>query len=259
MSHVIKSNEDIKKISNSLENLRKKGYSRDIIEEILVENIPLNNKCQIKYDIANYKFPALFCTDDKMIQISEIHLKKYIDSFIKQINIKYPFLNKKELFNYYLLLTIIHEIEHSYQFLIGNRFIDFPYQIVIEAYKKLFSINKNDYNFFISKCYLKQISNSESLLERNANIEAYDLLVKVTDYEGNIAYKRCFEFERKYCLTFGYKSIYNGSVEETYRKSLLGSLYNTFPQNENIPLDDRVRYGLKLDKETRKKVLKYKF
>ena len=78
---------------------------------------------------------------------------------------------------------------------------------------------------------------------------------KVAEYENNLKMNEFLEKQKSYCLLYGYKGIFNGAVEETYYKTLLGPLYKKFPKDEYIPLEDRVRYGLSIDSETRKKVL----
>lgn len=264
MSHIIKSNEDIIKISEQLEILRRKGYGKESLEEITGLLIPTNANYQVKGIIGEFNEPAFFNPSDRTINFSKENLETYIYQIIDPIIKTFPNLSKKELFYNYVIFVISHEVEHIHQHLIGNGYIEFPYQIISEAYKNLFAlkISKNINPIYakikINK-YLKQISKATSLLERNANVEAYDLLNKVAEYENNLEIKKIIEMQQAFCLTFGYKGFYNGAVEETYNKALLKDIYETFPKNENISLEEKVRYGLPIDRMTRKKVLKKEF
>lgn len=264
MSNIIKSNEDIIIASSQLENLRIKGYEKKSLEEVLATLIPNNDNFQVKSVIGNFNKPAYFNQNDKTINISLENLEKYVFELINPILKAFPTLNQEELFYNYVVFVICHEIEHIYQYLIGNGYVNFSYQIISEAYKNLLTLKiSKDISPIQAKLkikkYFEQISKASSLLERNANIEAYDLLIKVADYENNLEIKKFIETQKSFCLTFGYKGFYNGAVEETYNKALLKYIYETFPKNENISLEEKVRYGLPIDRMTRKKVLKKEF
>ena len=96
-------------------------------------------------------------------------------------------------------------------------------------------------------------------MERSANVEAYDLLVKVAQYENNIEMLKILNDLLSYQLSIGYKGFDNGSIEKTYKKKGMIKVYNSFEFDEIIPIEDKVRYGLPINKETKKKVLNKQF
>ena len=62
-----------------------------------------------------------------------------------------------------------------------------------------------------------------------------------------------------YQISLGYRGLYNGSMEKTYKKKGIKSLYESFDYSEEIPTQEKVRYGLPIDSDTRKRVLKKEF
>lgn len=263
MSHIIKSEQDIVVVSKLLEKLRSKGYKDDVLEEILNTIIPQNQNLPIKVIVGNSQIPAFFNAKQQKIEISPEVLKNFINKNFNLHMKLYPNL-EKEIFYNHILITLAHEVEHYYQSLIANEYVDFPYKIVVDGYKNLATLKfPKDLNPIIFKMkikrYLKYHDVAESLLERNANVEAYDLLLKVAKYENNTEMLEILNFFLSCQLSLGYKGFNNGAMEKTYRKIGFTSVYNSFDHNEIIPVEDKVRYGLPIDNETRKKVLKKQF
>ena len=267
MSQIIESKYDTENILNYLEKLRSNGYTKDILDEILNSIIPKNDMVQIKGIIDksdNSYHPAFFDPNIKSIKIYPEQLESFILKLIHPTLKVFPHFDKKEIFNYYVIYTLIHEIEHVYQYLISKGYIDFPYKIVIEAYKELggLKIYKNDniiYSLLKYYSHFKQTQKPGFLLERNANVEAYILLRKIATFENNIDFQKFIEFQLSFQLMYGYKGLFNGAVEESYKRTMRNSLYKTLPKDEDISQEDRVRYELPIDKETRKKVLRKEF
>jgi len=263
MSHIIKTDQDIVKVSQLLEKLRSNGYKDNVIEEILNTIIPQNKKLPITVVLGSSQRPAFFDEEKQKIEISLEELKKYINNQMNSLYKLHPNL-EKEIFYNHILLTLVHEVEHYYQSLIENEYVDFPYKIVVDSYKNLKSLDiPKNLNTVIALIKIKRFCNysnkPDSLLERNANVEAYDLLVKVAKYEENEEMLKILNNLLSFQLSLGYKGLYNGSIEKTYSKKGLISIYNSFNHNEIIPIEDKVRYGLPIDSETRKKVLKKQF
>lgn len=263
MSHIIKSEQDITAISQLLEKIRIKGYTTDILEEILYTITPQNKNLPINININTSQKPALFNEEMQKIEINPEILKTYINKQINLLTKIYPAL-EKEIFYYHILLALTHECEHYYQSLIENKYIDFPYTIVIDGYHNLKflklpkDLNHIDTLIKINRFY-KYSHNPDSILERNANVESYDLLVKVATYENNTELLKILNNLLSYQLSLGYKGKSNGSMEKTYKKKGIISIFNSLDQTEIIPIKDKIRYGLPIDKETRKKVLKKQF
>lgn len=264
MSHIINSEKDIKILSQQLEKIRSKGYTDDVFEEVI--NILKPNNKFFPIDVKPGNITAFF-PKEGCITFCVEGLKKYLDKQLEDVVEKFTPKLQKELYDNYIFLSLIHEIEHYYQYLIGEKYIDFPYQIVSDGYKNLWSTELYLRDTIINPIYtgIKIIrwvyySNKEYYLnERNANIEAYDILVKIADYENN---KDLLEFLKKqllYLLSVGYDQKYNGSMEKSYIKTWKHSTYKSFDHTEEIPIQDRVRYGLPIDEDTKQKVLNYQF
>lgn len=281
MTNKTPENYDAKLISEQLEKLRSKGCTNNTFEEILNSLIPINNNYQVKGVIKNVPGEtAFFNPIEKTIFISPVGfeslVKKMLNATTVANHLSVEELN--ELARYYILFVFLHEIGHVNQQLIQDKYIEFPYKTVVEAYKNIQSPTKTileAYNnlecfqinittfpilFKMLLCnYKNQKDKPSFLLERNASIEAYDKLVQTARYELSSKIFRILRAQLSYILTYGYKGIYNGSVEESYSKTWQRSLYKQLPQNEDIPTEDRIRYGLPIDKETRNKVLKREF
>ncbi|MBQ7140436.1 MAG: hypothetical protein IJO32_02910 [Bacilli bacterium] len=267
MFQIFESKYNVNKLFKCLENLRKKGYSNDVIDQILNTIVPNNKNYPIKLNIENRNDvmpPASFDYTSKTINIFSENLENYILKIINPTLKINSNMKKEDLFNNFVLHTLIHEVEHVYQHLIGNKYIEFPYQIIVEAYKDLteLKISKDTnpiYALMMIKNYFKQINKHGFLLERNANVESYDILYKVAKYENNSELQKFIKMQENTYLKYGYNGFYNGAIEESYKKTWQKSLYNALPKDEDIPIEDRVRYGLSIDKDTKEKVLKNKF
>lgn len=260
MSHIIKTEQDTIIVSQLLEKLRSKGCTEDVLDEILNTIIPQNQHLPIDIVFNASNVPAAFSLEDKDIEISLNALKKYIDRVISILIKIHPTL-EKEIFYNHILLVLVHEVEHYYQCLILRGYVEFPYELVKEGYKNLFMLKiSKDLNPASVKAMIKNFSRysnkPDSLLERNANVEAYEALVKVAKYENNKEMLEILKELLLFNLSLGYKGLSNGSMEKTYRKKRMIEVYNSFDHTEDIPIQDRIRYGLPIDKDTRKKVLK---
>lgn len=260
-------NYDAKTISKQLEKLRSKGYNNDTFDEILNSLIPVNNNYQVRGILKEVPGEiAFFNPIEKTIFISPERFKSLVEKMLNVTSITncLSLEEQEELARYYTLFILLHEIAHVNQQLIQDEYIEFPYKTVVEAYKNIHFFKTNiNINPFLFKMllynYKKQKDKPSFLLERNASVEAYERLTQTARYELSSKMFKILRAQLYYILSYGYKGIYNGAVEESYSKILQKSLYNQLPLNEDIPLEDRIRYGLPIDKETRNKVLKRKF
>lgn len=263
MSHIITTDEEIKKISDYLEILRIKGYSRDTIYEILNEIIPINDRYQVIPEINSTGYAAYFSGYEKKIHINYEETKKYVEKAISWIIEQYPKLeNKKEdLFAYMTLFVLSHEVEHVYQHLISEGYIPYPYKIVKQAYKNLTNYNykNNMHSIWIATLierYKEQKDRATFVLERNANVEVYEMLSKTATYENNPDVHLFLNNQYLWYLACGYlKMKNNGPFEESYRNLWRHRQYKTFDFTEDIPFEDRIKYGLPLEHEQRKLLL----
>lgn len=268
MSHIINSSEDVKKISLQLEKIKKKGWEGDILGEIISDLIPYNQNVKTKVEIIDSKIPIYFLAEDEGVSkfvICPNALYKQINNFLWDFSILHPTLKKEYLYNF-LLLVLLHEIEHYYQYLIAKGYVEFPYQIVTDVYNFFYPcthINYPDINPLFSLIieeYLSYIEGTGScIIERNANIEAFSALIKVADYENNSKMLHILKKALYSQAKIGYAGIINnGSIEQTFRKLLSHKTYKSFNHTEDISLQDRIRYGLPIDEKSKKLLLKQK-
>lgn len=263
MSHIINEEKDIKYISSLVDILRSKGCNKNTIEEILYSLIPSNHN--IKVEVGDFDKSAYFNITSETVKISYEKLKEFAMDISMLLSSVSSNLNNNEAFYYYYVLEILaHEVEHVYQYLIGNKSIDYKYKTIAELYKNLFTIEVRDRNpiYFNlkKKRFINEVIRKEDnfLLERNANIESNSLLMSLANYENNIELKDHFETQMLHYLNSGYE-IYNGAAKESYKKLWIYSLFKNLPKDEFIPTEDKIRYGLPVDTETRKKILRREY
>ena len=271
MSHIVNTNEDLLKMHDHLELLRQKNYSKDTIQEILEDIIPQNEIYQVKPEINSRGYPAYFSGYDQVIHINDCALHDYLIKMQETIIKMHPDLEKckNDIFPYITLFVLFHEVEHVYQYLFGQEYILPSYQIIADAYKYLSDIQKylmelkNNKKISTLKMeiliekFKQEKDKSTFILERNANLDAHDLLTKLAEYEDNEKLRKYFENQYIWCKACGYINLkYNGSLEESYKKLWNYKLYKTFDFGEDIPLEDKIRYGLPIKNKERIVLLK---
>lgn len=249
-------NEELKILSEKIRNFKKHGINKETILDTL-HSLLSDNQNLIHFNIKENLYPICLDANAKEIQINIDKLNKTINQSIKYLEQIFPEINNKEMYYYYILYSLTHETRHVFQYLIANKQIQCPYEIIVEVYKNMFQIGNLDtgkINNFISE-YLYYLYNERLVLERNANIEGSELLTKLALYEENEPIANVFKQMYKKNLVYGYDDRYNGSIEETYKRLYLKKLYNNLPTEEAIPIKDRIHYGLPINEETKKKIL----
>lgn len=263
MSHIINTSTDLKNISQHLDLIRTKGYSKDTVMQILFKLIPFSKEYVVTPEVTTDGYPAFFNAYKRIIHISEEPLKKYIDNLIDAIIELYPNISnqKEELRAYMTYFVLCHEIEHTYQYMFGERYIEPQYRVVGDAYKKIIEIKEEKmsllkFRILLSR-YKSQKDKAHFVLERNANVEAYDLLLKLSLYESNIDINKLMYNQWMGYSVCGYASLrYNGSFEEAFKATWRKNKFEELVFDKDIPLEDRIRYGLPIDDSDRIVLLK---
>lgn len=199
---------------------------------------------------------------------ANVWAKNNLDAFDFIYNVK----DKKTLELYLNLFTLAHEVEHLKQYLCGKgtlttgaREVDYAYQSLLDLFIKDQSIIPNPVknvrkaaSFFVYKA-----NENQYVLERNANIEAFDLLGKIAYSCADEEMVGVFDLIRRYFSQIGYLDDTNGSFYETYKKIFMLNKYKKIFRNSDILeiMDDydKVRFGLPVDKKVREDVLKMVF
>lgn len=257
MSH-IEEVKGIKRVSEYLDLIRSKGYSKESIEYILEELKPFHKDYPINIEITDKGYPAYFNAYRNVVHISEESLKNYVDKLVEGIIQLYPKLQKQkeELFAYTSLFVLCHEIEHTYQFMFGERYLEPPYEVVGDAYKKLIEIKEEkmsllQFRILLSR-YKSQKDKAHFVLERNANVEAYDLLLKLSKYESNSEMERLMYNQLMGYQTCGYASLrFNGAFDQSFRATWRKRKFDELDFSEEISTEDRIRYALPISDDER--------
>jgi len=261
MNLIYKSEEEIKKLSEKLHRLKKFGLTKTTLIETLNDLMTDTEKKYIKYSINDNIYPICFEATDGIIYSSLEKLKQMIIYSIKSLKRIFPNLDENEMFNYYVLFALTHELRHVKQYLITEEFIDAPYKIIKEVYKTIFKIGDLNINplknFIITILY--NLNSDRYVIERTANIETSEILKTLAEYEENTEIANVFNEVRQKNIMYGYDDRYNGSIEETYKRLHLTPFYKNLPVGEAIPVRDRILYGLPINEETKKKVLEKRY
>lgn len=255
--------ETLKKILVVLDLMRKQGITREIIEELIKV---MSNDKRILFEFTAMKnVVAHYDTLKEKLFLNELSIIFWIENYIKQSNTQYyyPNCDYNDLLIYFLIFLLSHEINHVYQHLIGKDETELNHNTIKMCYKELFEICNNK-KISISLENIKSIvqqllfylNQKNSILERNANIEAFTLMYKLADYENNLNIKELAYDTKQTLQRQGYLGKYNGIIEETYNKILI---FKEPTYDDELSLEEKIRYGYPIDEYTKKKVLNYEY
>lgn len=264
MIQLEKSEDNILYFKKFIDDYCANGLDVKKIEELLYYFQPLdfeNNRLVNIIVNENSKQLPFFNTKKSKIVINIVGLFNFLKYFQNGFEYLYGEKNLQRCSGYLILLVIIHELEHSYQFFMGEKKLESPCNLVSEGYKLIFNYldfpTKNNVNIIKWLISIICYKNREgfSVIERNANIEAVYVLNEVARYcEEDDIYEFFTKLKNSY-LSGGYYKNVNGSMEETINVLKLQDFYAKFDHNIALSMEDRVRYGLQIDEETRKKIL----
>lgn len=260
MSHIICNEKDM---SSYLDLIRNKGCCKDVLFEILDGVVPKSDKVKINIDVSDGFGHAYFDSQLEMVHINDEMLDEYVKKYSSDMIMMNSNLSNcsYDVYAYNMIFALVHEIEHVYQYMFGMGYLDAPYNIVGDLYNKLFKYYlDDDMNGLIKNILLfrKFICSSrvEFVLERNANIETCDLLRRVCEYENNKDIFGSINWEYLLYMKLGYlKKKYNGSFDESFSKLWRKDLF-CGDISEDISTEERIRYGLPIDDESRKLLLR---
>lgn len=260
MSNIISDQEDLKRITNLFEDFCRRGYSAESLDDVLYGIVPCDGLSHfIDWHVSDsVDGDAFFSSGRERIYISPSLLKNRLKSDVQKYHYLAPKASSSEFFHYLVFWALFHEVEHSHQYLIGMGYEETPYDIVNDVYHTLFSLVQGYQVPAIDKKLSNQIlsyfNHFDFTLERNANMESFDLLLKMIDYQGNSHMKTCFEAERAYHTRLGYSMFSNGVMERDLSKK-----YFKDKDYSQIPVDERVRYGLPVDFKVKTKIMRYHY
>lgn len=267
MSNILKRQNDLIVLSDIINYVNRNELSESYLEEVLKLLIPNNNGNYLIYYNVNYKgsTTAIFVPQSMCIKVSLDKINKWLEFNKKDLVEFYKISDDNTLKGFLFLFMITHEIEHSYQYLMGEGIINAPNKIIQCGYKGIFDLLLPD-SYIIPRpiketrkiiaLILYKIKQNFFILERNANIECTDLLCQLASYMKREDIFKMFNCMRNSFMRIGYKENSMGSLDETYKKILLYDRYKKFYENVNTTEEEKVRYGLCISEQTRQKILR---
>lgn len=267
MSNILKNQNDLIVLSDIINYVNKNELSKSYLEEVFKLLIPNNNgDYLIDYTVKDKgATTAIFVPQSMRIIVSLDKINKWLELNEKDSAEFYKISDDNTLKSFLFLFTITHEVEHSYQYLIGEGIINAPSKIIQCGYKGIFDLLLPD-NYIIPRpiketrkriaLVLYKIKQNFFILERNANIECTDLLCQLASYMEREDIFKMFNSMKNSFMRIGYKENSMGSLDETYKKILLYDRYKNFYEEVNMIEEEKVRFGLSISEQTRQKVLK---
>jgi len=265
MSHIIKTSEELAKVGYLLSKMDIHDLRDYHLEELISFLIPKdsNNKNLIDYRIIRNRVGniAEFCSNYESIHFNLRKLPDWIENNYKSFC---PNEDNPRLKKYLFLFCILHEMEHSYQYLIGKNMVESPCTVVGEVYEKLMDLLvKKEYivprpiSETIRYIRIFKYKKNENMyvLERNANIEAADSLVVLTKKEKQLESTKVFNEILKACTLAGYIDDNRGCMYHTCEDVLYKKFYNSI-NKDDIKDEDRIRYGLEISEKERISLIK---
>ena len=196
-------------------------------------------------------------------------LKLNIDSYLYTVNYikeSFKYLNNLENdldYNYYVgIYVLLHEIEHSYQYLMAEDKIEAPI-VVLSTYKLIYDYIYKERKMQTIKEALEQRKRvlrfqkqcGHLALERNANVEALNKTLELIKLEGNIEEELLFEEALMANILMGYSDEQQGSLIETVKVlDLLPNLKGK-EQINSYDFFTKLRYGMALNKNELEKLV----
>lgn len=266
MSHILQYKTSLLELKDILKHFKEKGLTKDYLEVVLKKLIPnLNGDLKIGWNISEKGYSrAKFIPKTRTIIFSLEKINEWLDNNTCDFLEKLETSDVNTLRSYMLLFLLTHEVEHSYQYLIGEGIIEVPSPLIKDTYQTLFALmTPLDYIIprpikqtrrMISLILYKQKEN-ELVLERNANIESTDLISRCAFYNEREDIYNLFIDMRNLFLIQGYVKDARGSIEETFEKIFMYDKYKKIRQEIDLDEIDRLRYGLNISEETRKRIL----
>ena len=265
MSHIIKTKEELIKVGYLLSQMDIHDLRDYHLEELISYLIPKdsNNNNLIDYRIIRNRVGniAEFCPNYETIHFNLRKLPNWLEDNYKSFC---PKEDNPKLKKYLFLFCILHELEHSYQYLMGNDIVESPCKVVGEVYYKLMDLLvKKEYivprpiteTIRYIRIFKYKKNENMYVLERNANIEASTALIGLTTLEKQPESTKVFNEIAKTCTLAGYIDDNMGCMYHTCEDVLYKKFYNSI-NKDDIKEEDRIRYGLEITENERKNLIK---
>ena len=266
MSNII-STENIKSLYSHLEYLRNKDIDKTFIADFLDDFVikDINGKQLVSYslDLTN-NFKPYYSVNDNSINISYdgfiITVKKYYNQFLKLFG---DYLRETDDLKYYIaIFSLSHELEHSYQVCIKNDLVASPSAMLESCYKMFFNSKHDIANYSLEEMiryFIRVITygihdRRNLALERNANLEAADLIYRLASLEANEEFIKLTEELRMSQTLIGYNFNGDGVLVKTAKSVLQFDKLQGFQETDSLSFEEKVRYGLPINEDDREEL-----
>lgn len=256
MSNILKTKEDLIKLKEYIDLIRygwlKKDNMEIIVDGILPKDSDGNRMVGSKV-VEKGRRTAIYIPNFNTIEFSVDKCRDWVINNLEDLS-KYYNVEDQKSFGYYLSLFImLHEVEHSYQYLMGQGKIEAPCKLVQGGYKHLteLMIKPNDIlprpikttrrYISIVKYYQRQ---EEYALERNANVEAFSTILALAYESGNEEMIRVFTNLTRSYMSIGYLEDSEGVFYHTFKDILMMDKFKKINDTGDLNIDEKIRYGL---------------
>ena len=257
MSNFIKSDNDLIMLKEFADRLRNEGcdycFLRDFLETFIIK-APLGGL------LTNYLFDSTaldagysMVTNTLAFEIEGLLQAASNDASLILNDYHFKENNISDTECYTVLLILFHELEHSFQGLVCRDLAKTPSVMLNSCYQQQYDLmlkvtqRHNFYDRFRYALYMTFVFNaSPSIFERNANIEAFNALLKLASLEGNDEMVHFLEDARLVRALFGYTLSRTGSLVTTSRFLLSSLFLDGKEEKHTLSFEEKVRYGLPL-------------
>lgn len=151
----------------------------------------------------------------------------------------------------------MHELEHSYQACISKGVVITP-SILLQSCYNLFFKSKDEFTSLSldekTRCIIQELiygvrNKGLFALERNANLESFDLIYRLASLESNEDMIKLFEELRMFTALIGYNHNGPGVLVHTAKSLLQYDKLRGFEEIETFSFEEKVRYGMPISDE----------
>lgn len=257
MSNIIKNEEDINRLRWLVDTLKGIDFSEDAVK-LAYDNITesMDSKPELLVDTGYF---ASFDQRLGAVRYNPCMMDSALDVLIRGLRSKSS--------DYLLLRSVLlvyvlgHELEHYNQYLVSEGVKSEKSKNMNRAYKLIYGLSKD--KTFLQRLYKNKHQDAivsynrgkqDYFVERNAQIESYDMIVQVLKEQYPELADEFNELRNLY-LAWGYEHGRNGNIYETM--DCIGMLdeYLKRYEKEDLSFEDKIRYGLPVNDFERESVL----
>ena len=255
---------DLKQYLEQLEDVIKISTINKIFDKIIPKD-QNGNKITGTIVTSGKTIPIIYLPKSNTINVSINYFEKETEKYMKQLCHQANIQDDKtitKLKAYYRLYALLYENEHALQFAIAKNEYPFKYEEVKEGYQNIIEhLTKNNLMIPIQS---KEKSDSlsltsetqfKSILNRNARVEALSDIITILGKEKEEEIREILNSLYLTNLLAGYEETTKGSMYTTHKELLLLNKYKIIKRDILMSEDERLRFGLEINNETRNKLL----